>query len=326
MPKKVKSKAEKYWREFEELSVELIKEQFKMEPTLLHLTPAKGDGGYDAAAHFQLGNENSLDLTFKVLLEAKLSSTKKKIGLRTFAATLVIAHSNAAGALIITSNQLFSPQAFREVARFAQATHMQVRLIDGIAMATWVKNEYHRLESMGFSQELLNWVTISQNKSEKQRTFQLDLYANTNSRIKAELSIGTNKNGSLLPCEIIISEESVDLEPIIGQKRQLFVEDLIQCISSEAGIAVLEGGSGVGKSFLLSHAINSLTDSKRIASIDMSFMSTVNQLFFTVFEQITSIDLRLINSTYSKNKKSIIKILEMAIGAHQSYDIVEAFS
>lgn len=171
----MKSQAQKYWLDFEKLSLALIKDQFNMEPIALRLTPASKDGGYDADVKFQLAAEESLDLSFRILLEAKLRSKRDGVGLRTFAATLVVAHNNAANALIIVTNQLFTPQAVNEVARFAQVTRMQVRLVDGPAVSSWVTKRYNTLLTQNYPEAFLDWLKKIGAEVFKERVFEIPL-------------------------------------------------------------------------------------------------------------------------------------------------------
>lgn len=328
MPKPAQSNAQKYWLDFEKLSLALIKDQFNVDPTSLRLTPPSKDGGYDAEAEFQLASKDGIDLSFRILLEAKLRAKSGDIGLRTFAATLVVAHNNAANALIIVTNQLYTPQAVKEVARFAQATHMQVRLVDGPAVSSWVKSCYDELKSQNYPEALLDWLRQVGSGTPKDRTYEVSLasYSSGVSGTIAHLSIGADKHGALLPCLVTISEEKQVLPKVVGKRREKLVENLSKCMSEPAGVAILEGASGSGKSFLLSHAVIAIESTKNTSRLDLSSIRTAHQLFLNIFERLTGIELGSVLIDCEADQKQISRLLNMALGSHQHEKLIEAVS
>lgn len=324
----MKSQAQKYWLDFEKLSLALIKDQFNMEPIALRLTPASKDGGYDADVKFQLAAEESLDLSFRILLEAKLRSKRDGVGLRTFAATLVVAHNNAANALIIVTNQLFTPQAVNEVARFAQVTRMQVRLVDGPAVSSWVTKRYNTLLTQNYPEAFLDWLKKIGAEVFKERVFEipLDSFSNSVGGPIAHLSIGADENGELSPCLVTVSEAKRDLPHVVGKSRQSLVNKLSKCMSEPAGVALLEGASGSGKSFLLTHALVSIELIKNTSKLDLSTIRTANHLFLTVFERLTGIALGSILIDCGADQNYISRLLNAALGDTQSKKFIEAVS
>jgi len=328
MPKRVKSLAQKYWLDFEKLSLALIKDQFKMEPISLRLTPASKDGGYDAEVKFQLSAEDSLNLSFRSLLEAKLRAKGSDVGLRTFAATLVVAHNNAANALIIVTNQLYTPQAVKEVARFAQATRMQVRLVDGLAVSGWVKSRYNNLIDQNYPKALLDWLREASSDVLEDRTFEIPLasYSSNVSGAIAHLSIGADKDGTLSSCQVTVSETKQDLPHVVGARRQSLVNKLCKCMNEPAGVALLEGASGSGKSFLLSHAVATIEPIKNASKLDLSSIRTANHLFLTIFERLTGIELGALLIDRDADQKYISRLLNAALGASQSEQFIDAVS
>ncbi|WP_333879323.1 restriction endonuclease [Methylobacter sp.] len=328
MPKRPKSYAQEYWLDFERLSLELIKDQFNMEPTALRLTPASKDGGYDAEVKFQLAAEENLDLSFRILLEAKLRTKGGDVGLRTFAATLVVAHNNAANALVIVTNQLYTPQAVREVARFARATRMQVRLVDGPAVSSWVATRYNDLIIQNYPVTLLDWLREVDANAPKERIFKISL-ASFGSSIDgaiAHLSIGSDKHGKLSSCLLTVSETKRDLPHVIGVRRQSLVNTLRKCMDEPAGVALLEGASGSGKSFLLSHAMATIEPLKNTSKLDLSTIRTANHLFLNVFERLTGIELGAILIDCDSDQKDISRLLNAALGTSQPEKFIDAVS
>ena len=100
-----------YWREFERLSVELISEEFKVEPTIVYVTRGSQDGGYDGKIVHRVFDSEKTKIDFVTLLESKLYS--KSVGLRSFATTMIVAYNSRAHILFIVSNQLFTKQAIQ---------------------------------------------------------------------------------------------------------------------------------------------------------------------------------------------------------------------
>ena len=326
MPKSTQSNAQKYWLDFEKLSAAMIKDQFDMEPTFLRMTPPARDGGFDGEIHFQLSSEKSLNFSFKALMEAKLRADSSDVGLRTFAATLVVAHNKAANAIVIVTNQLFTPQAVQEAARFAQVTRMQIRLVDGPAVAAWVRSRYDDLKGRDYPVGLLDWLMQVTAEESSERAYEIPL-ALTESGVGdaiVHLKIGAHKNGQLYPCEISVSRTPSNLPPVIGTKRVELVASLRASMDERAGVIVLEGSSGAGKSFLLSHAIAPLETHKNIAKLDLSLFHTVNHLFLGIFERLTGIELHSVAYDAHRDREYICSLLSKALGIQQSEQFVEA--
>src|ERR1700737_986587 len=107
---------QRYWRQFERLALELAREQWNIEPTTIWQTREKKDGGFDGGILHELGKVGHISIIHETLMEAKLRPKASSVGLRTFAATMVIAFNGRTNCLIVVSNGQFSKQAL-EVAR-----------------------------------------------------------------------------------------------------------------------------------------------------------------------------------------------------------------
>ena len=310
------SLATKYWRDFEKLSLELLEDQFQLIPSFKLLSRPTKDDGKDGVLEYTLSDEQALDIQIRVLLEAKLRA-KSGIGLSTFAKTLVIAHNRAAEILVIVSNQQYTKQAVEEVSLFAISTRMKVKLIDGKAIAQWVKPRTATLLE-SYPAEFIDWLEKNAIDQPSTRKYSVSLDSHSISRLysTAKLSIGADDSGNLSECEIVTERENAEtaLDPVVGRQRQDFVEKLSKTITKNTpGLILVEGDGGTGKSFLVSHAFKECADKLLSSKIDLKDIYTTRQLFLTTFERLTGISLASLIACNGHDKTELKNVLKSAM-------------
>lgn len=296
-----------HWREFEGLAVEMIESQLAIRPDVVHLTQESKDGGYDGEFLHEIARFEEVRLAHKTLLEAKLRSDEASLGLRAFAATIVIAFNVAAHTLVVVSNRRFSKQALEQAACFRSKTNMQILLVDGPTLAGWVEREKERL-SAKYPSALVEYLSQRDAGVDELRTIDIEsapAALTTLGRggggepVRAMIQLGWRSPSEIAPCRIELSTPSPTDEAtlreshaLIGERREKLARDLALALSSRAGVGVLYGRAGVGKS-IVAEAVRRDLRAAQVATsvIDLTSVPATRQLFIQVLSEISGIDM-----------------------------------
>ncbi|MCC5025126.1 MAG: restriction endonuclease [Candidatus Synoicihabitans palmerolidicus] len=154
-----------FCRQFEELSLQLVHSQFKIEPSLVLLTPPAQDGGFDGVVRCTLSDPDKFGLDLNILLEAKLRSKTQSLELRSFATSLIVAYNRDADILVIVCNQRYSPQAIEEAHQFTRTTRMKIQLVDGEAVVAWVRSRMVKLKRRYAAHLSIGLYPVARNRS-----------------------------------------------------------------------------------------------------------------------------------------------------------------
>lgn len=304
------NKTEPFWRQFERLAVQMVSEAFNVTPGVVYVTHPSKDGGYDGVISHSLA-EDIFDVEDLTYVEAKLRSAERGIGLRDFAATVIIALNDAAQTLVVVANRPFTEQAFEQACRFFMRTNLRVKLVDGATVSGWVRRNHSVLEGQ-FSPELLNDLTLKQQTREQVKEYRFDCHKQSYlarpwilENEQVTLRTGWQKDGTPADCELkshlTNQVQSGNLPALIGKKRALLVKDLSKALSANSGIGNivgLTGTGGVGKSVIVGHVLQRLTrprdgDSRSwTGMVDVGKASSSRLLFIAILTAIFGIDPR----------------------------------
>lgn len=313
MPSQGGENASVFWRQFEELSLRLVRDQFNIEPNFVLLTPPTADGGFDGVVRCTISDSTKLGLDLNILLEAKLRSRSKSLGLRSFAASLIVAYNRAADILVIVCNQSFSPQAINEARDFTRVTRMKIKLVDGAAVAKWVRPRIQELEQR-FSDTFVTWLLSSCDSADSVQASSNGPICADNSSSSASpmtnvIEIGENAVGTY--CNITFERADRlrrNATTIYGTRRREFSVQLGRLLANHAqGIIIVEGAAGFGKSLLISNALYIVGEKKTYSSINLSTCFSVRQLFLAVFSSLTGIEASSLADT--QNVASLARLL-----------------
>lgn len=121
--------AQDYWKDFEELSIDLIKLLFKDYHFDKHIekTQNSKDGGYDGVVLISDNKHN----VYKAISESKLRKlSRKDLPLSDFAKTLIISVNLCADKVYIFTNLHFSNETQNRIEKFSRGTNIKVQLFD----------------------------------------------------------------------------------------------------------------------------------------------------------------------------------------------------
>lgn len=290
--------AQRHWSEFERLAFELTKDCFNVVPTQLLRTQESKDGGFDSVFVHQLGKLKKALITHETLMEAKLRSAKQSVGLRAFAATMVIAFNGTTQCLVVVTNRSYSPQALAAARDFEWKSRLKIILVDQKTLSAWLRP---RLESLrtNYPRELLDDLVLPNPEDEEIIEVEIPERYLDGTEPSARISFGRRADSTLASCQLNFTPTSSDgsREPavvgkVIGKIRRALVDALATTLGTSSGCAVVAGESGVGKSFLVREMLRQLPASRRcIGIVDLSLVGTSRRLFLTIIAHLTGIDI-----------------------------------
>lgn len=303
------------WSEFEKLSVRIVSQAFRLQPSAVLVTQQSKDGGYDGCIIHQTVRDQGLlgaieDMT---LVEAKLRNSASGIGLRDFAATLVIAYNECANTLVVVANKPFTPQALDETERFFRRTNLRVKLVDGPTVSGWVRKNFKDLVG-DFEESFLRSLILEDPDAEKakRRTHvcsnRTNLFHDVRTRPSQVLTVetGWREDGTIADCDLEFENDHAPVQeqalpPLIGQRRNAILEELVKSVGSSkstAAIHLLVGTGGVGKSVVVSHLVARLgevrpdRESFWTGVIDVGREASSRALFVSILTAVLGVDPR----------------------------------
>ncbi len=261
------------WRQFENLATRLIRNELKITPTQVYVTQASRDGGYDGEIVYQVADDAQDGLgalTFRIFLEAKIRTGQQGIGLRDFAATLVIAHNAAARTLVVVANRHFTEQAITHAKTFFSKTNLDVRLVDGPTVSGWVRRRRNQL-AREFPAKLLDMLTLENPDEEKSREYRAAADTPGSRKTPSRdlvVETGWREDGAMADCRLRFLPDERHAPaappPLLSDARRRLASDLATAMSASAaqgGVFTLFGAGGVGKSVLVDHVLHGLSTS-----------------------------------------------------------------
>lgn len=233
-----KTFAEKYWKEFELLSLDFIKDQYKDSDAECIHTAFVHDNGIDGKITIPLTKETS-SFVFNVisLIEAKLRTTSN-INIHDYAASIIAAYNYSANVLYVLSNKCFTNGAKEITDTFSKKVNMKIILIDGKVILEWLHKTAYKCESSNFIQELsFSIMQVDHAKMED------------DSSSDVTMSINNEYDANIFSEQPILGNTK-----LYGNKHRNVVKDicfLLKDMNSDSRIYVLNGDVGCGKTAIL---------------------------------------------------------------------------
>lgn len=150
--------AQKFWKDFELLSLEYIREQYKDTSAKCIHTSFINDGGYDGSLSISLTKKDS-PFVHEVLslIEAKLR-TDTNITIHDFAASIIAAYNFSANILYVVSNMKFTEGTRKITETFSNKVNLKIVLIDGTYLLDWLKEKKVEYSKKIFVSELVSSI------------------------------------------------------------------------------------------------------------------------------------------------------------------------
>lgn len=252
--KDAKSFALKNWKDFEKLSLQIVRQLYNDIPGVVsEITPLQSDGGFDGFLCFPAMLDDTT--IYKILLEAKLrSSSGKDLPLSDFAKTIIIAINTISDKVYISTNAYFSEKTVERLSIYSQRTGLEIRTIDICDIVSWIK----------------------ENRSEAERICNSDFLEDILSMAK---TIPASKR-KLAPKATEINSCEVSIPELIGGERKRQLNRIATRLSHESGIIGIRAVVGAGKTVFSEHLILKLSQQyKKIINIDFSYFPDVRGVF-----------------------------------------------
>lgn len=282
--------AQRYWSDFERLAFELTTDCFGITPTKVLRTQDSKDGGFDAVIIHELGKLREIMISHETLMEAKFRTRKDAVGLRAFAATMIIAFNGQARCLVVVSNREFSPQAFEAARSFQWKSRLDVILVNQKTLSAWIRPRYEELVRR-YPKEMLRDVVLPNPEDEKYQEIEI---RGNGAEPAARIASGRLPAGKVPKLEIVIPQtETVALSrAVIGKARRNLVSDINRVLAKQCGSAVLQGEPGIGKSHVVLAALRDLPIDRRcIGIVDASQITTSRQIFLSIVAQLSGVEI-----------------------------------
>lgn len=272
--------AHKYWKEFEKLSIDIIKDVYDGIPGVIcRHTTYYADGGYDGFVSFPLNKyDSNMSDDYKVLLEAKLrTDTKQDLPLASFSKSIIIAINLIADRICISTNVHFSAETIAKLNEFSARTGLQIDTLDCFEIADWL-NRNHEKAINEYSEEFIIELSKcadyvpSHNKSMLQVN-----YYNHQMDVIGESRIKKLKEYSRI---LSISNGVISIRGIIGSGKSVFIDSLISLIRNDFGqikYINLSISMGIRDVFLIFLSMAWGVDPEVIVSMDISDLKSVTE-------------------------------------------------
>lgn len=286
------SLARRRWRDFEALAYELTKDCFDTTPTRILRTRESKDGGFDAVAVHQLGRLGDATILFETLMEAKLRSKKDALGLRAFAATMVVAFNGSANCVVVVTNREFSPQALEAARDFQWKSRLQVILANRATVAAWVRKRLDYLATK-YPKDLLDDLLSHDDEIEGSQEVEIPATGPLGAEPAARIRFGSLDGDAASAGRIRFVKPALQGESfaVVGHERQAIANALRIALSDSAGFAVVSGTSGTGKSHIVRSATRTVTTRRCLGFVDLAHVGTSRQLFLLLVSHLMGLDI-----------------------------------
>lgn len=272
----IKMQDEEFWRQLEWLSLQFISTEIKVEFEKPELTRKRKDGGFDGQIVINITSNDNIRHT--ILFESKFRTAIKSLPLDDCSKALIIAFNRAAQTLYIVTNILFSPQAQKEIENFKKKVNLTVIPVDGNLLKNYIaKNRGKLLENC--SEEFLQYIESSQD---------IDLNIKIN-------DLSENLKKKAIKDKKITTRDLENFSNEFLYKNSFFENECqkyINNIKEVSKFTLLTGEAGIGKTFFLTDALNTLENQGYSTTIfDLQQQSTPRILFIRLLESLWEIDL-----------------------------------
>jgi len=247
-----KSFAQKHWRDFEELSLQIIHSRYQEQPgEVFELTSGQNDGGYDGIICFSSQKYNAAEL-YKVLLEAKLRSVENQdLPLSDFSKTIIVAINTIADKVYISTNTYFSEETNHRLQTFSRRTGLDIRTLDIEDISNWLNK--HPDEAQRFKDQAL---------------------------IKKLIAAPCRLKQSYKTLSITQEKVRDQTETLIGRERNALCQCLAQRLTAQNGLLCIQGSIGSGKSVFIDNLASKLQQSyPNTALLDLTRFSDARGVF-----------------------------------------------
>jgi tetratricopeptide (TPR) repeat protein len=287
-----------YSRSFERLSRTLLSQQLGLPEESIVLTQAVRDGGQDGVAELRLGRIFDDDLTYRFAFEAKLRS-RTNPGFDTFAKAMMIAFNGRRHGLAVTTNRLFTPQCLSEAAQFHFRTGLQFIFVDGPRISLWVRPRLERLAGEGYAADFLDQLLWPGDEGPDMATAVAPLEISCATGLVPTVSVSVSEAGSAPGERLLASVETrslkgdgVDWPSLFGAGRIRTLERLRDAVAGQAGLHLLWGEGGVGKSVLVGNLIQDFAlRGWSVACVNLRTCFTARDLFLKLLSALLGVDL-----------------------------------
>jgi tetratricopeptide (TPR) repeat protein len=307
--------AQRNWSDFERLAFELTKDCFDITPTKVLQTQESKDGGFDAVFIQELGKLGKEVISYETLMEAKLRSSSDALGLRAFAATMVIAFNGHTQCLVVVTNREFSPQALEAARDFQWKARLQLILVSRKSLSAWIRPRLAKLKKR-YSAELLKDLILPNPEDEKYEEIEISGGPSTGDEPPATIAFGLSSNGKLAGGKIVFPEISIrtgENETVIGKVRQKVAKDLSAALDGKVGCAVMIGGTGTGKSHIIRAALAEMSPDRRcLGLVDLAQVATSRQLFLAILAGLLGLEMTDVARQFTSSNAR--QIFSMACG------------
>lgn len=280
--KEEKSFAQKHWRAFEELSLQIIQSYYQEQPgKVCELTEGQSDGGYDGIICFPSQKYNAAEL-YKVLLEAKLrSASNQDLPLSDFSKTIIIAINTIADKVYISTNAYFSEETIHRLQTFSRRTGLTICTLDIEDIFRWLSS--HQDEAQQFKDQTLveKLLAVPQELDQKYKT---------------------------------LSEEQKDVqeqaEQLIGSTRISLCRRLTKKLEERNGLLCIRGTMGSGKSVFIDNLASELQQSyPHTALLDLTQFSDARSVFIKLLAFAWGESVESIYAMSSKDLEDVTQYL-----------------
>ena len=270
--------AQRFWKDFEVLSLEYIRDQYKDTSAKCIHTSFLNDGGYDGSLSTKLTKEDA-PFVHEVLslLEAKLR-TNSNITIHDFAASIIAAYNFSANILYVVSNMNFTNGTKNITSTFSNKVNLKIILIDGSYILKWLENRSWHSDKKEFITELISSIKNNAN-----------LLSSNEDNIESNYS---NKKMT----DVITDNIPLYEEKLFGIEAKKAVEESIPILSktyAKNRLIIIAGPVGTGKTTVINNIGYALQQNDFIFNIldgDTEDSLSIRTIFLWVLKSLWGID------------------------------------
>lgn len=292
--------AQKFWKEFELLALEYIRDQYKDTSAQCIHTSFINDGGFDGYLTLNL-TKTKAPFVHEVLnlIEAKLR-TNSNITIHDFAASIIAAYNFSAHTLYVVSNVNFTESTRAITKTFSNKVNLKIILIEGTYLLKWLESKKKYVDDDSFTDELIR--SIKKNES--------------NFSTKCE-----NINNEPMEFKPDIFIENIYLQPekLFGfaQTIKEKIVHILKKTDTSDRIILLSGAVGTGKSAVITNIGYELQQKDFIFNIldsDNEDALSIRSVFLWVLKSLWGID--PLKMYTSKNISEFIELICFTADVH----------
>lgn len=270
--------AQKFWKDFELLALEYIREKYKDSSAKCVHTSFIKDGGYDGSLSMKL-TKNDAPFVHEMLslIEAKLR-TNTNITIHDFAASIIAAYNSAANILYVVSNMDFTKEAQQITDKFSSKVNLKIKLINGKILLDWLESKYWEPEKVNFITELK--ASIKNN--------------NYTSACSEPTFEGVSEKDE--PLDIMADIIPLRKEKLFGRQVKNAVEETVQLLSktsADGRLVIISGPVGTGKTTVITNIGYALQQENFIFNIldgNTEDSLSIRTIFLWVLKSLWGID------------------------------------